>query len=152
MVTTALGNRLFWESEENKQILTLTLNRPRVMNALNTAMLIALKEQIDTVWNRPDIRVVIITGAGEKSFCAGADLKERMTLSDVEVKSFIFTLRLLFTSIEQAKYAINCGMEPDLATGLAIESNAYMVTIPTEDRKEGLEAFHEKRKPNYKGK
>jgi enoyl-CoA hydratase/carnithine racemase len=55
-------------------------------------------------------------------------------------------------AIEQAKYAINHGLETDLHTGLAIESNAYWVTIPTEDRLEGLAAFREKRKPIYKGK
>jgi len=55
-------------------------------------------------------------------------------------------------AIEQAKYAINYGLETDLNTGLAIESNAYWVTIPTEDRLEGLAAFREKRKPVYKGK
>ncbi|CAB5079114.1 Methylglutaconyl-CoA hydratase (EC [Olavius algarvensis associated proteobacterium Delta 3] len=55
-------------------------------------------------------------------------------------------------AIEQAKYAINYGMETDLHTGMAIESNAYWVCIPTEDRIEGLAAFREKRKPVYKGK
>ena len=44
------------------------------------------------------------------------------------------------------------GLETDLATGLALESNAYWVTIPTEDRLEGLAAFREKRKPVYKGR
>ena len=48
--------------------------------------------------------------------------------------------------------AINKGMETDLDTGLAIEHLAYQKTIPTEDRKEGLLAFSEKRKPNYQGK
>ncbi len=55
-------------------------------------------------------------------------------------------------AVEQAKYAINRGLETDLATGLAIESNAYWLCIPTEDRLEGLAAFREKRKPVYKGK
>jgi enoyl-CoA hydratase/carnithine racemase len=55
-------------------------------------------------------------------------------------------------ALEQAKYAINYGMETDLHTGLAIESNAYWVCIPTEDRLEGLAAFQEKRKPVYKGR
>ena len=55
-------------------------------------------------------------------------------------------------AIEQAKYAINYGIDADIHTGLAIESNAYWVTIPTEDRLEGLAAFKEKRKPVYKGK
>ena len=54
-------------------------------------------------------------------------------------------------AIEQAKYAINQGLETDLHTGLAIESNAYWLTIPTKDRLEGLAAFREKRKPVYKG-
>ena len=54
-------------------------------------------------------------------------------------------------AIEQAKYAINYGLETDLASGLAIESNAYWVTIPTKDRLEGLAAFREKRKPVYHG-
>ena len=55
-------------------------------------------------------------------------------------------------AIEQAKYAINRGVETDLHTGLAIESNAYWILIPTEDRLEGLAAFREKRKPVYKGR
>jgi enoyl-CoA hydratase/carnithine racemase len=55
-------------------------------------------------------------------------------------------------ALEQAKYAINQGLETDINTGLAIESNAYWVTIPTQDRLEGLAAFREKRKPVYKGK
>ncbi len=55
-------------------------------------------------------------------------------------------------AIEQAKYAINRGLETDLNTGLAIESNAYWLCIPTEDRTEGLTAFREKRKPVYKGR
>jgi enoyl-CoA hydratase/carnithine racemase len=54
-------------------------------------------------------------------------------------------------AIEQAKYAINHGLETDLLTGLAIESNAYWVTIPTEDRTEALAAFREKRKPVFRG-
>ncbi len=252
--------------EEKDQVLILTLNRPAVMNALNFALLHAMRDQIDKVRFRTDIRVVIITGAGDKAFCAGADLKERAGLSEQQVKEFIFTIRNLFTAIEnlnkpvlvavngfafgggtelalvgdiriaaetatmgltetrlaiipgaggtqrlprligkgkakeliftgrrvgapealdiglvnrvcprekllgaclemaamicetgpvaieQAKYAINHGMETDLATGLAIESNAYWVTIPTQDRLEGLAAFREKRKPVYKGK
>ena len=55
-------------------------------------------------------------------------------------------------AIEQAKHAINHGLETDLQTGLAIESDAYWITVPTEDRLEGLAAFREKRKPVYKGK
>ncbi len=252
--------------EKRDGIAILTLNRAEVMNSFNFALLHALKEQIEALKFNTKIRVIIITGSGPKAFCAGADLKERTTYSDVQVKTFIFTIRNLFSSIEhlnkpviaavngvalgggtelalacdirvasmnalmgltetrlaiipgaggtqrlprligrgkakeliftgrrvdaqealqiglvnqiceqaslideclkmaamiceagpiaieQAKYAINYGLETDLHTGLGIESNAYWITIPTEDRLEGLAAFQEKRKPVYKGK
>jgi enoyl-CoA hydratase/carnithine racemase len=252
--------------EETEGIVLLTLNRPEVMNAFNFALLRALKEQIETLSSSPYVRVIIITGAGQKAFSAGADLKERLTLSESRVREYVLTIRNLFSSveqlskpviaavngvalgggtelalasdirvaslnatlgltetrlaiipggggtqrlprligrgkakeliftgrrvgaeealqiglvnkicdqdnllaeckkmaamicaagpiaIEQAKYAINHGMETDIQTGLEIESNAYQVTIPTEDRLEGLAAFKEKRKPVYKGK
>lgn len=54
-------------------------------------------------------------------------------------------------ALAQAKYAIDKGKEVSLPVGLAIESNAYAVTIPTKDRTEGLTAFREKRKPIYRG-
>lgn len=253
-------------TEDRGQVRVLTLNRPEMMNALNFDLLRALKSEIEGLRFTREIRVVVITGAGEKAFSAGADLKERATLSDIQVKEFIYTIRdlltdleslnkpvisavngvalgggteialasdlrvasmnasmgltetrlaiipggggtqrlprlvgrgkakeLIFTgsrvtgqqaydiglvnqvcepqllmdeamklaeticeagpiAIEQAKYAIDAGMETDLRTGLAIESNAYWITIPTEDRLEGLAAFREKRKPVYKGK
>ena len=55
-------------------------------------------------------------------------------------------------AIQQAKFAINKGVECSLDIGLGIEARAYAITIPTEDRVEGLNAFKEKRKPEYKGK
>jgi enoyl-CoA hydratase/carnithine racemase len=54
-------------------------------------------------------------------------------------------------ALAQAKYAVNKGSEVSLPVGLAIESNAYAVVIPTKDRVEGLTAFREKRKPVYTG-
>ncbi|MEI3604801.1 enoyl-CoA hydratase [Pseudogracilibacillus sp. SE30717A] len=54
-------------------------------------------------------------------------------------------------AIKQAKASINLGMETDLRTGLHIEHLCYKQTIPTEDRLEGLQAFKEKRRPEYKG-
>lgn len=252
--------------ERRDGVVVLTLNRPEVMNAFNFGLLHALKERAEAIQYESDVRVVVITGAGEKAFCSGADLKERTGYTETQVKEFIFTIRDLFTFIEnlnkpviaalngvalgggtelalacdirvashnatlgltetrlaiipgaggtqrlprlvgrgkakeliftgrrvnaeealsiglvnkvvpqdqlldeclamaamiceagpiaiqQAKYAINTGLEADLHTGLAIESNAYWVTIPTEDRLEGLAAFREKRTPVYKGR
>ena len=54
-------------------------------------------------------------------------------------------------AVAQAKFAIDKGYDVDINTGLAIEQNAYEVTIPTKDRLEGLQAFKEKRTPVYVG-
>jgi enoyl-CoA hydratase len=54
----------------------ITLSRPQVLNALNLQMLMELKDALDRVTNHPEIKVLIITGIGEKAFAAGADIKE----------------------------------------------------------------------------
>ncbi|QZT35281.1 enoyl-CoA hydratase/isomerase family protein [Caldalkalibacillus thermarum TA2.A1] len=55
-------------------------------------------------------------------------------------------------AVIQAKHAIDHGFDVDTQTGMAIENKAYEVLIPTEDRVEALEAFSEKRKPQFKGR
>ena len=55
-------------------------------------------------------------------------------------------------SIAQAKKAIDLGMQVDLRTGLYTEIEAYYRLIPTEDRREGINAFNEKRQPRFKGR
>jgi enoyl-CoA hydratase/carnithine racemase len=55
-------------------------------------------------------------------------------------------------AIRQAKKAINWGSETDLETGMALAIEAYNVTVTTDDRLEGVRAFNEKRKPQFKGK
>ena len=54
-------------------------------------------------------------------------------------------------AVSQAKFAINCGMDASLSVALPLESKAYEVVIPSKDRVEALNAFAEKRKPNFKG-
>ena len=85
--------------DRKDQVAVLTLNRPEVMNSFNFEMLRALRLRMETLRFDPEIRVVIVTGAG-KAFCAGADLKERATLSETQVREFIYTIRNLFTFIE----------------------------------------------------
>jgi enoyl-CoA hydratase/carnithine racemase len=55
-------------------VLRLTLNRPEVRNALNSSLIAALIEAFDAMRKRTDVRAVILTGAGDKAFCSGADL------------------------------------------------------------------------------
>lgn len=67
--------------EERGQTVILTLNRPQMQNAISRALAEMLESTLRDIAKRKDIRVVIITGAGEKSFSAGTDLKERRDLS-----------------------------------------------------------------------
>ena len=60
---------------DGRGVVTLTLNRPRAMNALSEAVLAALKAELDGLARDPDVRVVILAGAG-RAFSAGHDLKE----------------------------------------------------------------------------
>ena len=60
-----------------RQIATLTLNRPEALNAISRQLAAELLAACDALAERDDVRAVIVTGAGERAFCAGADLKER---------------------------------------------------------------------------
>jgi enoyl-CoA hydratase len=57
-------------------LLALTLNRPRVLNTLNREMIRLLRRAFDEALEADDVRLVLISGAGERGFCAGGDLKE----------------------------------------------------------------------------
>ncbi|MCD5323471.1 MULTISPECIES: enoyl-CoA hydratase-related protein [Pontibacillus] len=252
--------------EIKDHIAYVTLARPDALNCFNFAMLHQLGEVVESLHVDPKARVIIFTGEGEKAFSAGADLKERRTLTEAEVrrnvkkigdvfqsiadlpqptiaaingyafgggfelmlacdfryavadtkmgltetswgiipgaggtqrlprligdmkaKELILTAKKLTSqeayeygllmevverehligrcerlaslllsngpvAVQQAKYAINKGAEVDLGTGLAIESKAYEITIPTSDRLEALEAFRDKRAPHFTGK
>ncbi|MBF0231026.1 MAG: enoyl-CoA hydratase/isomerase family protein, partial [Desulfamplus sp.] len=76
-----MNNQPVLIQEEKGSCVILTLNRPKSMNSLNFEMLYALRDAVDALQYRSEVRSVIITGAGDKAFCSGADLKERATLS-----------------------------------------------------------------------
>ena len=79
ILTIALQSE-FINYEEEGQISILTINRPKALNALNSQVLEELNKALDII-DTSKIRVLIITGAGEKSFVAGADISEMSTLS-----------------------------------------------------------------------
>ena len=251
----------------NKHILLVTLNRPEFANAFNTLMSKELTTLIeDLSLSSDNIRSIILTGAGERAFCAGGDLKERNGMSDEDwgkqhliyermiraiidcpipiigaingaaygggceiaaALDFIFVSdnakfslpelqlgiipgaggtqnlsraigerrakELILTgkvfsaqeavkwnlandvfpkkdlldktieiaelisskapiAVKQAKQSIHKGLQMSLSDGLSFEIEAYNRTIPTKDRREGVSAFNEKRKPKFEGK
>jgi enoyl-CoA hydratase/carnithine racemase len=253
--------------EVRPHVLLLTLNRPEVRNALNTRMGEELREIFVPLKFTPgSLRAIVITGAGDRAFCAGGDLKERHGMTDETWRAqhaifeeayyavmdcavpviaavngaayaggaelalacdFIYAARgarfaltevsigimpggggtqtlpravgerrakeLILSaepwtaeqalewgmvnrvcppesllddaiataeriaanapiSVRQAKKSIHYGLQTDLATGLILEVQAYDRMISTEDRREGIRAFNEKRKPRFEGR
>lgn len=245
----------------------LTLDRPEALNALNTQMMGELRDVFQDLYVHPErARCLVLTGAGNRGFCTGADLKERRGMSDDDWRrqhavleqmmrammespvpvlaavngaayaggleialacDFIYAAdhaRFALTevtlgimpgamgtqnlpravgvrrakeiilsgepfgagealdwglvnrvlpaaellpaaldrarriaanapvSVRQAKRAIDKAMELDRASGYAFELEAYNRTIVTQDRREGIDAFNEKRKPVYRGR
>jgi enoyl-CoA hydratase len=96
-------------------IRVLTLNRPEVMNALNTQMFSELREALHALALDDQLRVLILTGAGERAFSAGADLKERDGMSDA-------SWRKQHQLIEEALLALKDFARPTIA---AVEGHAH---------------------------
>ena len=69
-------------------IATITFNRPKALNALNGELLGELSQALGEVAANEEVRVLILTGAGEKSFVAGADITELATYGPLQAKSF----------------------------------------------------------------
>src|SRR5437660_6360927 len=67
--------------ERRGAIALLTLNRPHRLNAMNTRMGVRRGERVDEVAEETAVRVVVLTGAGDRAFCAGGDLKERQGMT-----------------------------------------------------------------------
>jgi enoyl-CoA hydratase len=254
-------------SRVDDHILIVTLNRPDVSNALNTQMGLDLVEVFEEFSiDLGDLRAVIVTGSGEKAFCAGGDLKQRNGMTDEawQAQHLIFermvrailgcpipviaavngaaygggceiaaacdfiyaasTARFALTevtlgimpgaggtqnltravgerrakelimsglpftaaegeawglvnrvvepaelmeaaltiarriaangplAVRQAKQSIHRGLQMSLGDGLAFEIEAYNRLVPTEDRREGVRAFNERRKPVFRGR
>jgi methylglutaconyl-CoA hydratase len=80
----ALSPSVLLDIDAESHIATLVLNRPEALNAISRQLAAELLATCNALADREDVWVVIVTGAGERAFCAGADLKERRVLSPAE--------------------------------------------------------------------
>jgi enoyl-CoA hydratase len=86
--------------EKKGNAATITINRPKMMNALNTTVASEMRDAVADAEADGDIRVIVITGAGDRAFCAGADIGELAVLSGVQARDFSLKAQLLTTLIE----------------------------------------------------
>lgn len=89
--------------EIRESVAVITLNRPKVLNALNAAALAELNAAIEEVAAIAEVRAILLTGAGEKAFAAGADIQELAKVSAIDGQALALRGQHLFDRIE------NCG-------------------------------------------
>jgi enoyl-CoA hydratase len=125
--------------EKKEQVATITLNRPKSLNALNTALLTELKDALEDAEVDADVRVIVITGAGEKAFCAGADVAEIRDKNPEEARAFSQWFQGILTHIERMKkpviakihgFCLGGGLELALACDFRIASENALFGLP----------------------
>jgi enoyl-CoA hydratase/carnithine racemase len=125
--------------EKKEQIAYVTLNRPQALNAYSVQMRDDLYEVLRAIKDDDEVRVAIVKGAGDKAFCAGADLKEFLTApSATEARQIRFRRDLwkLFLSIPQPLiaavhgYVLGSGMEIAACCDIRIASEDAVFGLP----------------------
>jgi enoyl-CoA hydratase len=122
----------------SEHIATLTMNRPAAMNALNDETLAELNQALDVVENDPDIRGVVITGAG-KAFVAGADIRQMCDYTPQQARSYMTRAQKVFNRIEDIEkpimaavngYALGGGCELAMACDFRFASEKAVFGQP----------------------
>lgn len=122
----------------NEHIAIVTINREEALNAFNYDTLKELQDVVEQIRVNPNVRIVIFTGAGEKAFSVGADLKERKSLTNEEVKRNLFKINEVFNAIDQLPqptialmngYAFGGGMELALACDFRIVAEKTLLGL-----------------------
>ena len=126
--------------EHEKGIATIYINRPEKLNALNKATIQELHETLKLIDKNPDVRVIIITGSGEKAFVAGADIAEFAHFSAEEGAQLASKgQQILFDYIENMKtpviaaingFALGGGLELAMACHFRIASENAKMGLP----------------------
>lgn len=126
--------------EQNGKVLTITINRPNQLNALNKETISELHKALSAANDSNDVRVVILTGSGEKSFVAGADIKEFADFSIAQGGELAQNgQEILFSFLENMTtpviaavngFALGGGLELAMASHIRVASSNARMGLP----------------------
>ncbi len=133
------------------------INRPDARNALNLEVRKLLAKHLTEMGDDPAIRCIVLTGdliSAKEAFDMGL-VSEIVADGEVEKRAIAMAQQIAELpplAIEQVKECVLCGMDASLDTGLALETKAIQMLFASQDQKEGMAAFIEKRKAKFQGR
>jgi len=127
-----MSNAKYIQLESQGEIAILRINRPEALNAMNIDVISELSQTIDKVGADESIKVIIITGAGEKSFCAGADISYMVNIDPITAEKYASSAQSVLNKIERLDkpvigavngYALGGGCELAMVCDIRIASS-----------------------------
>ncbi|MDW0135248.1 MAG: enoyl-CoA hydratase-related protein [Nitrososphaeraceae archaeon] len=127
-----MSNVKYIQLESQGEIAILRINRPEALNAMNIDVISELSQTIDKVGADESIKVIIITGAGEKSFCAGADISYMVDIDPITAEKYASSAQSVLNKIERIEkpvigaingYALGGGCELAMVCDIRIASS-----------------------------
>ncbi len=128
----------FLDVKTSEHVAEICINRPEVRNALNKELLLELSSHLDAIEKNPAVRVLIFSGAGDKAFSAGADLKERAGMSETEAFDFVRLIQTTFQKIAAFKMPTIAALNGDAFGGGLELALACDMRIGSKDIQLGL--------------
>jgi enoyl-CoA hydratase len=120
-------------------IAQLTVSRPEKLNALNSQTVLELRDAVTRAAREPEVRALMVTGAGEKAFVAGADISEFEALTPLEAQAYAERGQQVFRDLERLTkptlaaingYALGGGLELAMACAVRVASETARLGQP----------------------
>lgn len=127
-----MSNMKYIQVEPQEDVAIIRINRPEALNAMNTDVISELSRAIDIVGVDDGIKVVIITGAGDRSFCAGADISYMVDIDPMTAEGYASSAQSVLNKIEKLEkpviaavngFALGGGCELAMVCDLRIASS-----------------------------
>lgn len=127
-----MSNMKYIQLESQGEVAILRINRPEALNAMNIDVVSELSQTVDKIGADESIKVIIITGAGEKAFCAGADISYMVDIDPITAEKYASSAQSVLNKIERIEkpvigaingYALGGGCELAMVCDIRIASS-----------------------------